>query len=730
MNRREFHATISAGVLQAAATDRTRGRSTSPDEWYESLTPGIHLDYHFPEWDPYILSKAEGAPMIQRMAATGAELVVVFAKCHYGNAYYNTRVGHKHKNLGDKDLLQEWIAEARRKKLRVLAYYSVDRDLWAGHLHPEWRMRDPQGRLVDEDRYPPEWAAMGFLCYNSPYRDYVRQQVEELLDYDIDGFHFDMLWFGHTGKVCYCEYCKPLFRKAYGIDMPQEHTWDNRWAKFLDFRYESNTRFCQELRSFIRSKRPALSVMYNYHGTPPNSWQEGMLPVKHRLISDYGTGEGYPMRLGHHYASFMSCFLSNLEPGSPWQGVTSRYTRNMSDKTVRPLADMTWESMTYLSHGGMPLLVDTPQDDGFTLDPAAYERMGALLHEVREKKPLFGHEPFLQVGLYFSARTRDWYGRDDPQRYFRSFAGAHRILVESHIPVAFLFDENISLERLKQFPLIFLANTAVLTPSEQQLFRNYVSNGGRLIATLDTSRFDELGQERDNFSLADLFGADFSHKTEFRTNYFRMPSGFMSRGFRPDWDVLTMGPNNVVKQKSASCEGELRIAFHDRGLHTHIGHAPNNSPWRTVGPGLVRNHFGRGEVLYIPFSAEAAYLSDYPLPEHRMFIANAVRSLLPQPAIDVVAPLNVESVIRRDASRNGYIVHFIAFIGVRDGQSQTSAEILVPLMEQMWRYRARILLTTPARHASAHSPETVVKAQGNAVEIETQQIHEAVSIDL
>ncbi len=183
---------------------------------------------------------------------------------------------------------------------------------------------------MDEDRYPPEWAAMGFLCYNSPYRDLVKQQVEEILEYDIDGFHFDMLWFGHSGKVCYCEYCRPLFKKEYGIEMPVEPVWNDVWRKFMQFRYDSNARFCEELSQVIRRKRPNVSIMYNYHATPPNSWQEGMLPVKHRLISDYGTGEGYPMRFGHHYASFMSCFLSNLEPGHAgrrWKHSRSRSLR-------------------------------------------------------------------------------------------------------------------------------------------------------------------------------------------------------------------------------------------------------------------------------------------------------------------------------------------------------------------------------------------------------------------
>src|SRR5699024_9763192 len=97
-------------------------QAAASPKWYEKLTPGIHLDYHFPEWDPYLISKADGADMSRKMAATQAEMIVVFAKCHYGNAYYNTKVGHKHANLGNRDLLKEWIAEARRKRLVVLAY--------------------------------------------------------------------------------------------------------------------------------------------------------------------------------------------------------------------------------------------------------------------------------------------------------------------------------------------------------------------------------------------------------------------------------------------------------------------------------------------------------------------------------------------------------------------------------------------------------------------------------
>src|ERR1700722_17801811 len=110
MNRREFNTLLSLGsVAKIASPQSTPPVAGRTGKWYESLVTGVHLDYHYPEWDPYILSKADGAAMIEEIAATGARMVVVFAKCHYGNSYYATRVGHQHHNLGGRDLFAEWI---------------------------------------------------------------------------------------------------------------------------------------------------------------------------------------------------------------------------------------------------------------------------------------------------------------------------------------------------------------------------------------------------------------------------------------------------------------------------------------------------------------------------------------------------------------------------------------------------------------------------------------------
>lgn len=43
-----------------------------------------------------------------------------------------------------------------------------------------------------------------------------------------------------------------------------------------------------------------------------------------------------------------------------------------------------------------------------------------MLGEARANRAHFGHQPVCEVGIYFSARTRDWLGRDKPATYFQS----------------------------------------------------------------------------------------------------------------------------------------------------------------------------------------------------------------------------------------------------------------------------------------------------------------------
>ncbi len=685
--------------------------------WYEKSRRRVLLDFHFPDWDERILSKFDAKQAVENLVKGNVDCGIFYSKDHYGNSYYNTKIGHKHKNIGDRDFVGEFVEEARKAGLWVLIYYSIVWERWITEHHPEWIMRDKDGKPI-----PFVW---GYACYNSGYKDYVIGQVTEIINqYDINGFHFDMMIYDFGGKACYCDNCRRLFKEKYGYDMPEEPTWDQKWRDHLEFRYESNYKFGMDLRNAIKKLNPDLSVIYNYHGAPGFTWKTAQRPVQHILYNDYGTGEAYTSAFGFAYTSLYPRFLRGLVDDRPYEVVTSRFNRSW-DYTTEPVAHLKWEVLTYLSNGAASYIVDQPGYDGL-VDPVVYERIGEIYGEVKEKQEYFGYPPIKQVGLYYSVKSRDWYGRDDMESYLLPFNGAFKALLESQIPVDILFDENINLKKLMKYPLFFLANVPILSETEIEMIVDYVKNGGILVATDETSLYDGFGNIMKDFALADLFGVHYKGKTQFRYNYFRLSESPYSEGINPLYDVLLLGPGNVVETQ-AQTYGELKLSFFDRQPDRFLSH--NMHPvFETVGPAIIENKFGDGKVIYIPGKLAASYAGRYFVGEHRQLIRNIVYNNLPKAPLEVEAPLNVESVITFDERNNRYIVHLLGFQATKQATSGSIKPAL--MMEEPLLFRAKIRLNVPFSKVTSYKDRPELDIKGNIVELLAEDVHNMIIVEL
>src|SRR5262249_57330144 len=71
-----------------------------------------------------------------------------------------------------------------------------------------------------------------------------------------------------------------------------------------------------------------------------------------------------------------------------------------------------------------------------------------------------------------------------------------------------------------------LPNTAALSDRQCRQLREFVSHGGSLIGTYETSLYDEWGVKRKDFGLADLFGVTFKGRIEgpMQNSYLRLES--------------------------------------------------------------------------------------------------------------------------------------------------------------------------------------------------------------
>jgi hypothetical protein len=109
------------------------------------------------------------------------------------------------------------------------------------------------------------------------------------------------------------------------------------------------------------------------------------------------------------------------------------------------------------------------------------------------------------VAVLYRQRNNDFFGRDDAEERCDAPArGLGQALVRARIPYAMLNADQLGTVDLTRYRAILLANVGALTEQHCQALRAYVADGGGLVATGESSLFDEWGDRRPDFALADV----------------------------------------------------------------------------------------------------------------------------------------------------------------------------------------------------------------------------------
>ena len=471
---------------------------------------------------------------------------------------------------------------------------------------------------------------------------------------------------------------------------------------------------------------------FNYHGSPPFSFEVGQRPVEHATNGDFLTGETGVWGFSALGVGLNAEFYRAATPGKRFQVAMQRGVRMYHDQTTRPINDIRWELATLLAHGAFVTMVDKTGYDG-SLDPVAYSRIGAAFREAKASRADLEGLPVQDVAIYFSSRTRDWYGREESARKSRSFQGAHRAMVLEHIPWGVALDENATGTSLGAFPVVLLPNAAILSDEEVGRFTRYVQAGGSLIVTGWTGTLGWRGEPRNNSSLEALIGARLVRRLDSQDNHVRLPanaSAALLAGIEPAWPFLVEGPACVYDPTAAKSIGEL-MAPH-RTVRQKQGKESTGWPMSAgepVGPAVLLHELGKGRVLTLAASPDAATAGEHPIVEARKLLANGVRLLHPSPRVRIEAPAFVESVVSDDPSTRTLRVHLIAYASTPATTPASNRPAVVPgLIEDAPAYRVRVSLLAPPRSARRGLAGQAVAVEGSLVVATVDDIHEVLVI--
>lgn len=444
-------------------------------KWMKTSNRRIFFDMHFPDWqNKGICENFDPKALAQSFSDSNVDSVIAYAKCQYGNFYYDTAIGHKHSGLGEINLLQELIEECHKYDIKVIAYYSVSWDEWAADMNPEWQVIKSDG-TYDTDEF--RWKTM---CINSPYRLDVKNHIEEITRVcKPDGFWIDMTIIGEDR--CYCEHCQKSFEETYGIkliveDIQQNPTNRNR---FMQFRYDYIESFYEEIYGLIKSIDPNSQVTNNYWGYPYSTATMGSRACGALKSTDYVTGEAYTDWTGLNAPSFFSKFLRGVSEGKAYETLIGRFY-NTWDYTTKPDVQLAMEAYTSVSNGACVTIDDEPFHDG-QLDEALYHSIGEIYGNIKKRENYLGGTHSKYAAILHSQQTKDYYSNYGDLDFVKSVAGSFKMMRDLHMITDFVFDETIDSVDLSSYKLIILSSVAVMSDELIKKLRDYVLDGGVIL---------------------------------------------------------------------------------------------------------------------------------------------------------------------------------------------------------------------------------------------------------
>lgn len=657
MQRRDFVKVISAAAqvlpLVAGPEPQSRGGGATPAPqvtagradrpFYETCYRGFVIDLASP--DPPIvpldrLDQLQINEYERLLKLARIDNTFVYCKDHWGNAYYNTVVGKKHGGL-KIDYVGEIAKVLRRNRIAFIAYYSVGLDNHVALTHADWAVTDEDGskrRILAQP--PPKfyWA-----CMNSPYRQYVLDQIREIvLGYRPDAVFLDL--YGQT--LCYCNHCQKEFRSRTGLlEIPKGD--DRRVHRKLldDFVYQTiHLEPLREIAHLVKSLRPGTALVLN-----------GGYAFHRREVlelTDYTIVE--PMLL----------FTWFPHGDKKWEWYANDLVPTLHDNLLSGIFCRGLGKFPQLVPGSDSLVFD-PQNSGVlraaiaetiasgcrgsryadcqnvdgSLEPHLFELLGEAYADVEKfQDQLLDRDPIKSVALVYSENSRI----HGPGTHMTALYGALVAGAYSLYPVDVLPEWEIKPENLASSQLVILPEVACLSLEAANTLRDYVARGGNLIATMRTGLLDEKGAARSDFLLADVFGCRFE-----RLNETYMPNEWGSflhresqsagiwRGL-PRTELGMLPPLAVV----TPTQGEV-LAWHKLPVTVLTGESWVNwwSPHPQLEasrlPAVIRNQVGKGQVFYCSFDLFRMLQKSFLWPGD--FFVNLLRDMVPQPPIRVIS---------------------------------------------------------------------------------------------
>ena len=646
-------------------------------------------------------------------------------------AYYPTKVPlhHRSKWMGDADPFGELVDGCRKLGMVVVARTDPHSCLQDVHdAHPDWIAVDAQGNKRRHWATPGRWVTCALGPYNFDFMTEVTREIVSL--YKVDGI-FSNRWAG--SGMCYCEHCRANFKAAYGMDLPR--TSDPVEPARRNYILWQQQRLFDLWRLWdaeIQKINPNARFIANAGGGALSSLDMKTVgELAPTLFADRQARRGVmpPWANGKNGKEYRATLGRKAIVGIFSVGVEEPYRWKDS---VQSEAEIRLWVADGIANGLRPW----------------FTKFAGTLHDRRwlpvvediyrwhhgAEKYLRNEEPLARVALVYSQQTATFYGGDQARAKVEDHTmGMYQALIEARIPFEMVHDRLLDSQHIGKFKTLILPNIAALSDAQCDQLRAFVASGGSIVATFETSLFDEWGRRRRDFGLSDLFGASDKREMEgpMQNSYLRLerlPGG----GFHPilsgleDAGRIINGVRRVVVEPlGTSIPPPLTVIPSYPDLPMEEVYARIE---KTDIPGVFLRVIGAGRVVYFPWDIDRTFW-EVLSPDHGKLLRNAVKwATNEEDAVTVTGPGILDVAVWRQ--KESMTVHLVNLNNPM--MMKGPLREIVPSPAQRVRVRLPEGVRAKAVHLLVAGTPVKARVSGRdiSVDVPSIRVHEVVAIDL
>jgi hypothetical protein len=438
--------------------------------------------------------------------------------------------------------------------------------------------------------------------------------------YGVDGF-FSNRWAG--SGLCYCDNCKKLFHDRYGMELPKTLALsDPSYKPYMDFQQERLFELCKLWDEGIRKISP-------YARFIPNSGGGALSGLDMRWLGDYSDilfadRQSRPKHTplwanGQNGKEFRSVMGNKPVGGIFHMGIDDFHRWKDS---VQGSEEVRLFVSDGVAHG---LRIWFTKFHGKVYDKRWLEPVKELYNRYANWEPYLKNTANLaRVALVFSQTTGKFYGAENAhEKTGRPINGFYQALTESRIPFEMVHESYLNDPTyLSRFKTLILPNIACMSEAQCEGLKAFVKDGGGLVATFESSLYDERGNRKSNFGLSELFGVDVAGPVEgpMKNSYLRLETDTghpVLAGFNGAQRIINGSVRLPVRENTSFPVKPVTLIpsypdlpmeeVYPRKDHTGIAE-------------LYLRSFGAGRVAYFPWDIDAIFWDMLATDHLRLFI--------------------------------------------------------------------------------------------------------------